>query len=1069
MDATATTIIGHRYVLHEPLGQGGMGAVYRALDRLTNTYVALKRVTAPTAKLTFGTIGATPQFGSPSVALANEFRTLASLRHPNIISVLDYGFHHDQTPYFTMSLANGVNLYKACERKSIAQRVQYVLQMLQALSYLHRRGILHRDLKPTNTIVDTQQVKLLDFGVASHANMVAAAGTLAYMAPEIFHMQVATPASDLYAIGVILFELISGRHPYWQYSQKDDFVQKILQHQPDATLLNKHPKLKPIILKLLAKNPIERYTTAEEVIRPLSMAINTPPPTETIGIRESFLQAAHFVGRKSELAQLSDAVTKAGNEHEGSTWLISGESGVGKSRLIDEVQTLAMVNGFRVLRGQGVDGGSNYYIWRNIIRHIALNTHIPPNDGALLLEVAPELNQLVPEITHGITPSKNRLPVVLANLLRELKTPTLLILEDIHWALSSLEPLKIINNHLSQPLVVIATYQDGKAPRLAQALPEMQLIHLERFNTHEIKMLSQSMLGDSGGTPQVLDLLQVETEGNAFFIVEVVRELAKHAGDLNRVGQVTLPSRVFANGIKTLIKNQLEDIPSNIQYYLELAALDGRQLDTAILAQATPNLNHDKVLSQLTDKRILVVYNNQWRFTHDKIREEIINLIEKQKRPILHATLAKIIEENHSQKRQYISTLYHHWKQANEPRKAARYALRAGETAMSTSNFQQAMTYLEYAASHYTIEDNPSNYAYLYKLLGDAALGSNNYLGAHSHYHRSLDAAQQVNNPFSYVEALNGLGLTHERMSQYDLAKENFKKALDAAKQYHQHGNVATALRGLGKIYMRQLQYQKAEKTLIDSLKLTRQLNDPNGTLETLHALGNLAWLDENTINAALYHQEALELSQKIGDQYQEAESFVGLARINSTLNNFNDAKDYYTQAQTISETIGAWHIQAACWQGNGHTNYAQKNYQEAIECYQKSQNIAEKIGHKELICENNAHLALAYIQIEHIPNAIFHLKASIKIALALNLYQTLALSLISASEIYLQLRKASHGAKLLGVVSDKFDLQPLRLQHYYKHAEAQLQTALEKSAYAQYHEQGKSLILIEVLDTLLP
>ncbi|HRF97665.1 MAG TPA: protein kinase, partial [Aggregatilineales bacterium] len=137
-----------RYQLKEILGTGGMGTVYRAYDRLTAHDVALKNVTIGQNDLMFTS---KPSTSDVRLALAREFKTLANLRHPNIISVLDYGFDINRTPFYTMDLLEDMQTFdRACDDKPIAYVAELIIQILQALSYLHRRGAVHRDLKPSN-------------------------------------------------------------------------------------------------------------------------------------------------------------------------------------------------------------------------------------------------------------------------------------------------------------------------------------------------------------------------------------------------------------------------------------------------------------------------------------------------------------------------------------------------------------------------------------------------------------------------------------------------------------------------------------------------------------------------------------------------------------------------------------------------------------------------------------------------------------------------------------------------------------------------------------------------------
>ncbi|MBT6552075.1 MAG: serine/threonine protein kinase [Gammaproteobacteria bacterium] len=218
MTNTPETLLPTRYRLQDKLGEGGMGVVYRATDRLTGETIALKQVQVPAEYLQF--MSSPPETVSHNlqVSLAREFQTLATLRHPNIISVLDYGFVQTETepqPFYTMTyLPVAESILNAGSQLTVAGKLELIQQTLQGLIYLHRRGILHCDLKPDNVLVVDGQVRILDFGLSLQQSKIGKeevpSGSAAYLAPELWEHGATSIVSDLYALGVITFELLAG-------------------------------------------------------------------------------------------------------------------------------------------------------------------------------------------------------------------------------------------------------------------------------------------------------------------------------------------------------------------------------------------------------------------------------------------------------------------------------------------------------------------------------------------------------------------------------------------------------------------------------------------------------------------------------------------------------------------------------------------------------------------------------------------------------------------------------------------------------------------------------------------
>jgi serine/threonine protein kinase len=202
--------INNRYQQINRIGSGSMGAVFQTKDRLLGQDVALKYVVATEEMDLYEETQPTDY----RLALVQEFKILSSLRHPNIISVLDYGFDHYQQPFFTMDyLSRAKTIIQAAENSPLEEKVGLLIQLLQAISYLHRRNIIHRDLKPDNVLVKDNQVKVLDFGLAVARELISEefGGTVSYAAPETLSGQPPSRASDLYSVGCIAYEILRGR------------------------------------------------------------------------------------------------------------------------------------------------------------------------------------------------------------------------------------------------------------------------------------------------------------------------------------------------------------------------------------------------------------------------------------------------------------------------------------------------------------------------------------------------------------------------------------------------------------------------------------------------------------------------------------------------------------------------------------------------------------------------------------------------------------------------------------------------------------------------------------------
>ena len=339
------------------------------------------------------------------MTIVREFQTLASLHHPNVIRVFDFGFDVVRGPYFTMEmLPSPRDIVAASADKSLEEKLRLLVQLLRALVYVHRRGILHRDLKPSNVLVTSDSVKVVDFGIAVTATAHhRAAGTMGYIAPEVLLGSAPTAASDLYSVGVLAYQVLSGRFPCDPRSTLTSTAGSRRASEPPpneqvpplAGLGQMTEHLNRVVMKLLELRPEHRYASAEKVIGDLGAAFGERMLVDTAETRDSFLKAAEFVGREQEIDTLLGALRDA-RVGKGSGWLVGGESGVGKSRLLDELRTLALVRNTQVLRAQAAtEHARPYQLWSPLIRALAIYVGIADDEASVLKDIVPDIAELL--------------------------------------------------------------------------------------------------------------------------------------------------------------------------------------------------------------------------------------------------------------------------------------------------------------------------------------------------------------------------------------------------------------------------------------------------------------------------------------------------------------------------------------------------------------------------------------------------------------------------------------------------------------------------------------------------
>ncbi len=953
-------LINNRYELIKKLGQGGMGTVYQAFDRVNQETVALKQVRISMIPVETDTDNERNKMNR--LALTSEFQQLASLHHPNIVRVLDYGWDETTAPFFTMTyLENTKTVLDASKNATNEQRLEYFIQLIQALMYLHRRGIVHRDLKPDNLLVmPDNTMKIVDFGIASaeHDSREGVLGTLLYMPPEVVKNQAGQVeilrTSDLYAAGLVAYEMFTGIYPYDRSNVKK-LLRDIIKTYPDLSLLpkagtgdknvNTRMPLETVVGRLLSKEANFRYQDAADVLEDLSKVVGKEAISESTAIRESFLQAATFVGRRTERKALLTQLKQLRDNRLGSGFLIGGESGVGKSRLIEEIRVQALVQGIMVLRGQPTNNvGLPFQMWREIVRRLVIVTEISDKHASFLRSIVPDIADLLqrdipdaPKLTGDV--ARKSLINAILSLFAKQETPVLLLLEDLHWVNDSLDVLHELTQYIKQlPIMILGSYRSDERADLPESLPLMHAVKLQRLSDDEIAELSASMLGTGGRRPEVVDLLQRETEGNVFFVIEVVRALAEEAGNLEKIGSATLPQHVFAGGIQTILRRRLEMVTLKDYDMLKRAAVYGRFIDLEIIRTVLEGHQHPLKmwLSDCANASVLEQYDGEWRFTHDKLREHIINQLDDDELKQLSRELALVVESLHGEDTSWFEVLTSLWHDADD--------------------FEKEVTYMRVFLREL------AQYSYDYTRIQDYAL-------------YALD-----------------------RLPEDDVRCVDF---LNPLSQISGHGG----------------EYQAGYEYAMRANELAKQHDYQIGLAYSYNNLGNTAYYLGHYQASIIYYRHSAEIHEALENQFDWALNLHNLAWVYPYIGEYENAWDFVEQGQAIFIEMdhkwgiaGGYFIMALIASHEG-------DYSEAIELHYKSLDIYE--GQEDLwgIVLNFNNLGFIFLRLGEIEQAQESFHQCLTLTYQTHLMSSLLEALVGIAHIYAEHDQGKQAGLLYGVV----------------------------------------------------
>jgi predicted ATPase/MoxR-like ATPase len=684
--------VGH-YEIRSRLGVGGMGEVYRAFDPRLGREAALKVIRHSLVA-----------DKSALDRLLREATLASALNHPNIVTIYETGII-DADRYIAMELVEGVTLRElASEGLTLNRTVDLTRQIAEALAVAHASQIVHRDIKPENVMVRPDgYVKLLDFGLARlHPDALGAGstgateaglvlGTVGYMAPEQARGGGVGTEADVFALGVLLYELVAGRHPFMAPSQLGTLHALVWEApEPPALLNHELPRgIDQLILEMLQKDPRLR-PGASEVMYRLTLAhdstVAAALASVTVAPRRA-IAATSVVGREAELDALFHEFARA-KRGKARLVVVSGEAGMGKTTLVEAFVRQLEEGGESVRVGRGRCSerlaGTEAYLpvlevldslqrsenggsLSRLIRAVAPSWYVqlmPPSDNDS------SAARLASETAGG---SQERLKREIAALLEEVTRlqPVVLWFDDAHWAdPSSTDLLGYLARRLdSTRVLIVATCRPSALAQVKHPFLALKLDLMTQGLCRDIKpaFLDEAAVEryitlqfpEHAFAPEFARVIHSRTEGNPLFMTDALRDLRRRQvvrqvdGHWVVTEDLSALRKELPQSVLSLIQRKLDALDDADRRMLSAASVQGFDFDSAILARVLqlPEEDVEDRLDRLEREHALVRFVDEhecedrsltlrYRFAHHVYHNAIYDSLRATRRVTLSRSIS---------------------------------------------------------------------------------------------------------------------------------------------------------------------------------------------------------------------------------------------------------------------------------------------------------------------------------------------------------------------------------------------------------------------------------------------
>lgn len=955
------SVLAQRYEVVRELGRGGMGVVYLCRDVVTSDRVALKRLRKPDKG------DARPE---ESWWFHQEARAVSLLDHPAIVRARDFGQLADGSPFFVMDVLPGRSVHEWMHTTHLPWSVVWSMvdQVLAGLGHAHARGVIHGDLKPSNIMIDLAssgrgpRAYLLDLGLAwlreyrhdsrldgAQAPEVAVhsgAGTVGWVAPEQIRRQAALvgPATDFYALGCVMYRVLSGREVFEGNAQDVLRAHKRTPVPPPKLPDDVPPGAGAFVLKLLEKKPWNRFELAADArrawcaIKPqhaatLEEIVSSAPSSRAAPAASArslapgilSLRAPMLVAREAEKRELFDAVKLvAGGRQRHELIAMIGDAGVGKSRLAEwlcaEAHELGTMLPLRARYGRiptpldGITGAINAYFGLEgadraaVEQTLIARWEVSKDDDDALTWVAATAEWLRPAPPGMLVPpgpSGKRFVldrpelrfIVIRKVLERLtaERPVLLWLDDLHYASpNTFEMLSRLHRDGSElPLLLVATARSETLATDLDAALRMEamraewngrVLELKPLATDETEALLRAAVPlDDAAIKRAVE----QSRGNPLFALQLLYAWAGGGyltleGARYKVPEAALQGRAITTA--ELWDERVRAIPTELRLSAYAAAALGDDVRGKVLEVLCASLGMDSrdALVALTRAQILLAAgNDQFRWPHALLQEHLLErLHERSDAPAIYRLAANALARH----------------PAVGSRRVMKHRvtnlLRAGDDDIA------AKLMLDFIRGAWRRGRDTAATLRDLQMLDGRLSGAN--------------AAQAA---FWRAEALRYTG-------KLDEARKQAEEALHAYQQAGDSANEASALRLLGNIRSDHGQPAQGRAMVAQALELCGKLGDDAGCAQAEVVLGEIDYLLGDHAGARATLKAAAERCARVGDVLGRAQCLILLALIEEAAGAFPGGRELLAQARTDFDGIGYRLGIAQCDIALGHADH---------------------------------------------------------------------------------------------------------------------------------------------------